>query len=223
MKTYHFLVMLVGTYIWASIPWSWIYAKVFLNTDLRKVGSKNPGWTNLKRVLKFSHFSKFVKIISLIITLTLDIFRGIVPLMVLEVESPYIQIIAITALLGNFFPVFLGIHAGGKGITVGIGLMLMLNSMLGIFTAIYWLTTLFLFQKDIGHASIMGALAAVLLASWNIYYGQDLLYSNITVILIATGIILRHAPNRAELNELIKNMKVKKEANVKKSLGFQES
>ncbi|HPV63696.1 MAG TPA: glycerol-3-phosphate acyltransferase, partial [Fervidobacterium sp.] len=41
-----FFVAVVVSYLIGSIPWSYIFAKLFSGKDLRKVGTKNVGATN---------------------------------------------------------------------------------------------------------------------------------------------------------------------------------
>ena len=67
-----FLVFLLS-YLSGSIPFGLILTKFFLNKDIRKVGSKNIGATNVLRT-----GNKFIASI----TLLFDISKGVAPILI---------------------------------------------------------------------------------------------------------------------------------------------
>mgnify|MGYP003323158657 CR=1 FL=1 len=71
--TIEILLIFSLSYLSGSIPFGLILTKIFLNRDIRKVGSKNIGATNVLRA-----GNKFIAAI----TLLLDIMKGCVPILV---------------------------------------------------------------------------------------------------------------------------------------------
>ena len=113
MKFEIFLVFLLS-YISGSIPFGLILAKTFLNKDIRKTGSKNIGATNVLRTGNKS---------VAILTLLLDIFKGVVPILVTKIYFPnLIYLSGLAAFLGHIFPVWLKFK-GGKGVATYLGII----------------------------------------------------------------------------------------------------
>ena len=69
------LIVLIYSYILGSIPFGLIITKIFLNKDIRKVGSGNIGTTNVLRTGKKS---------LAITTLLLDALKGYVSVLILS-------------------------------------------------------------------------------------------------------------------------------------------
>ena len=78
-----FLIILIS-YIFGSIPFGYILTKVFLNKDIRKLGSGNIGATNALRT-----GNKFIGYL----TLSLDILKAVIPVIYIKIfYSEYIFI-----------------------------------------------------------------------------------------------------------------------------------
>ena len=134
MITEIFLVFFFS-YISGSIPFGLILGKFFLNKDIRKIGSKNIGATNVLRT-----GNKFVAAI----TLLLDIFKGIVPVVITNYYFPnLIYLSGLTAFLGHIFPVWLKFK-GGKGIATYLGIVFALSFKLGLLFCIFWIFIAFI-------------------------------------------------------------------------------
>ena len=127
MITEIFLVFFFS-YISGSIPFGLILGKFFLNKDIRKIGSKNIGATNVLRT-----GNKFVAAI----TLLLDIFKGLVPVVITNYYFPnLIYLSGLTAFLGHIFPVWLKFK-GGKGIATYLGIVFALSFKFGLLFCIF--------------------------------------------------------------------------------------
>ena len=148
-----FLVFLLS-YISGSIPFGLILTKFFLNKDIRKVGSKNIGATNVLR-----SGNKFIAGL----TLFLDIFKGLVPVLITNYYFPsLIYLSGLMAFLGHIFPVWLKFK-GGKGIATYLGIIFALSLKLGFFFFVSWLIVV-LITKYSSLSSIVSALIIFLVS-----------------------------------------------------------
>ncbi len=124
-----FLVFLFS-YISGSIPFGLILTKFFLNKDIREVGSKNIGATNVLRT-----GNKFIAGL----TLSLDIFKGVIPILITNYYFPnLIYLSGLMAFLGHIFPVWLKFK-GGKGVATYLGIVFALSLKFGLFFCISWI------------------------------------------------------------------------------------
>jgi glycerol-3-phosphate acyltransferase PlsY len=114
------LVVIILSYLLGSIPSAIIISRVFKGIDIRDYGSKNPGFTNVYRVLG---------VLPAIIVLIMDIGKGVsAVLLVTQISLDPVtlnlvslKILAgISVILGHVFPIFAGFK-GGKGIATGLG------------------------------------------------------------------------------------------------------
>ena len=90
-----YLIIALGTYLIGSIPFGFLLAKLFLNKDIRDIGSGNIGATNVLRTGN--------KLIGYT-TLLLDISKAILP--VIFIKFNYLDYIYIAS-LSVFFHGFL--------------------------------------------------------------------------------------------------------------------
>ena len=148
-----FLISLFS-YISGSIPYGLIVTKLFLNQDIRKVGSKNIGATNVLRA-----GNKFYAIL----TLWLDIFKGFAPIIITNHYFPnLIYLSGMMAFLGHIFPVWLKFK-GGKGIATYLGIILALSLKLGLIFCLSWIIIV-LITKYSSLSSIISALVIFLIS-----------------------------------------------------------
>ena len=94
----------VVSFFIGAIPFGLILGRVFNHTDIRKAGSGNIGTTNALRVAG-------PKVAAL--TLLLDCLKG----------AMMLGVICLAAVWGHIFSPYLNFH-GGKGIAVGLGVIL---------------------------------------------------------------------------------------------------
>jgi len=133
-------------YAVGSIPFGLLFAKSFGLGDLRKTGSGNIGATNMLRTGG--------KVLGLM-TLIFDVAKGsfaawvvlngdfISPAISIAAPSSLALIIALFAVIGHIFPVWLGFK-GGKGVATYLGVVLIISwPLLLIATAAWLLTALF--------------------------------------------------------------------------------
>jgi glycerol-3-phosphate acyltransferase PlsY len=128
--TTEIITVFIASYLSGSIPFGLILTKIFLNKDLRKIGSKNIGATNVLRTGN-------KKIAGL--TLFLDIVKGIIPILITkEYFTDLIYLSSLAAFLGHIFPVWLRFK-GGKGVATYLGIIFILSFNLGVIFCVSWI------------------------------------------------------------------------------------
>ena len=146
--TIEILLIFSLSYLSGSIPFGLILTKVFLNKDLRKIGSKNIGATNVLRTGN--------KLIAGL-TLMFDITKGVIPvLLTKEYFTDLIYLSSLAAFLGHIFPVWLKFK-GGKGVATYLGIIFVLSLNLSFIFCISWII-ISLITKYSSLSSIMSAL-----------------------------------------------------------------
>ena len=128
--TTEIITVFIASYLSGSIPFGLILTKIFLNKDLRKIGSKNIGATNVLRTGN-------KKVAGL--TLFLDISKGIIPILITkEYFTDLIYLSSLAAFLGHIFPVWLKFK-GGKGVATYLGIIFILSFNLGVTFCLSWI------------------------------------------------------------------------------------
>ena len=142
------IVVLFYSYFLGSIPFGLTITKIFLNQDIRDVGSGNIGTTNVLRTGKKS---------LAVTTLIFDILKGYLSIIItLKYFNDLIYFSALICFIGHIFPVWLKFK-GGKGVATYLGIILALSFNLGIIFTVTWLLISFIFKYS-SLASMIGAL-----------------------------------------------------------------
>ena len=150
-----FLVFLLS-YISGSIPFGLILTKLFLNQDIRDIGSKNIGATNVLRT-----GNKFIAAL----TLFLDISKGVVPVLITNYFFPNLIFLSgLMAFLGHIFPVWIKFK-GGKGVATYLGIIFVLSLKLGLFFCVSWIIVATI-TKYSSLSSILSSLVIFLISFW---------------------------------------------------------
>ena len=144
----YFIVGIVS-YLMGSIPFGLILTKIFLNKDIREIGSGNIGATNALRTgNKLIGYS----------TLILDIAKAIIPVIFVKINYPdLIYIASLCAFLGHVFPVWLKFK-GGKGVATYVGILFSINILLGLIFVTSWGIVFLLFRFS-SLSSIIGSMS----------------------------------------------------------------
>ncbi len=146
--TFEIFLIFFLSYISGSIPFGFILTKLFLNKDIRNIGSKNIGATNVLRT-----GNKFYATL----TLFLDISKGVAPIIITSYYFPdLIYISGLMAFLGHIFPVWMKFK-GGKGVATYLGILFALSLKLGLFFCISWILVV-LISKYSSLSSIIASL-----------------------------------------------------------------
>ena len=172
------------SYLSGSIPFGLILGKFFLNKDIRKIGSKNIGATNVLRT-----GNKFIAFL----TLVLDIFKGVFPVFICGYFFPdLIFLSALSAFLGHIFPIWLK-FIGGKGVATYLGTIFALSLKLGIIFCLSWIIIAFLTRYS-SLSAIISSLIVFVFSFSNINFELNS-YLFITFIII----LLTHKQNIARI------------------------
>jgi glycerol-3-phosphate acyltransferase PlsY len=188
-----YLVIGIASYLMGSIPFGLILTKLFLNKDIREIGSGNIGATNALRTgNKLIGYS----------TLLLDIAKAIIPVIYVKLNYPdLIYIASLCAFLGHVFPIWLKFK-GGKGVATYVGILFSINIILGLVFVSSWVF-IFLLSK---YSSLSSIIASLLVPIYILITGQinDAIFFAIMFILI----FFTHREN-------IKRLKNKEESKTK--------
>jgi glycerol-3-phosphate acyltransferase PlsY len=119
------LYFAMAGYLLGAVPFGKIIAQMAAKIDITQRGSRNIGATNVARELGLKWG---------LLTLTLDVLKGLVPVLVFmaisfkgDVSSQLgLAVVSLCPLLGHQFSVFMGFR-GGKGVATALGIYLALS------------------------------------------------------------------------------------------------
>jgi glycerol-3-phosphate acyltransferase PlsY len=126
------VVLIAIAYLAGSVPFGLLIARLTGNVDLRRVGSGNIGATNVLRAVGKG---------AAALTLIGDIGKGAAAVMLargLGASSWVLAAVALAAVLGHLFPIFLGFR-GGKGVATTLGVVLAAMPAVGGLLILVWL------------------------------------------------------------------------------------
>lgn len=112
-------VAVVAAYLLGSLPWSYLIVRLHRGIDVRTIGSKSAGATNVLRAS-----GKWAALLALL----LDAAKGAAAVLLaraLDVGSWWLAAAAVAAVAGHVFPLFLGFR-GGKGVATAAGVLALL-------------------------------------------------------------------------------------------------
>lgn len=175
------ILLVIGSYLLGSIPFSLLIGKLFYKKDIREFGSGNVGSTNTFRILGKK---------AGILVLLLDMLKGVLPVlaaMALDTDI-HVLIFGFVATMGHVFPVFLKFK-GGKAVATSSGAVLAYNPIVFIILLTLFLLTLKI-SKYVSLSSIVAAVSflAISLIIWDPFM-------IIISVIISIVIIIRHASN----------------------------
>lgn len=174
------VIGLMGGYALGSVPFGLVFTKWAGLGDIRDIGSKSIGATNVLRTgrkgLAFA-------------TLVCDSGKGAVAVLLFSFLSPFAALgAALGSVLGHLYPIWLEFK-GGKGVATAFGVLLVLTPVAGILSGGLWLACALLFR-----ISSLSALVACLFAPLfaGLVYGGA--YAAVTFIL-AILVFVKHKEN----------------------------
>jgi glycerol-3-phosphate acyltransferase PlsY len=181
------VLMAMAGYLLGSIPFGLVVSNAMGLPDPRTVGSKNVGFTN---VLRMSGKK------AGILTLIGDMGKGWVmgwTAMHWLTDERFIMLVALSAILGHIFSLFLNFK-GGKGVATALGVVLGLSPSIGFLLLLIWLGAVAIWRYSSG-----GALAAFgffpVLAIVNEQRPEFLVFS----LVVSTLIWFKHKDNIVRL------------------------
>ena len=156
------------SYCLGSIPFSYIWAKVFSGIDIRKVGSKNVGTTNV--VLSSGLIPGLLSCLG-------DAGKGALAVLFARAVAPEsltMQFVAcLAAVVGHNWPIWLGFHGGG-GLATSIGGLLMLSASSVIYMVAFWGVTYVItrhkYFSSVASCGAVGVFLGLVEHSWDYFF-----------------------------------------------------
>lgn len=179
---------LAGAYLLGSVPFGLIIYRIKEGGDIREKGSGNIGASNIFRLvgLKLG-----------ILTLLLDMAKGIIPLLVARhnLDSPsLVFLVGAAAVFGHMFPLYL-LFRGGKGVATFLGVTgVFFYPAFGVFLGLFFAVVYF--TRLISLASLT-AVAGVFF----LFLFTQHVWISMAAFLLALLIVYRH---RGNIHRLLK-------------------
>lgn len=181
----------VASYLLGAVPFGLLVARA-KGIDIRSVGSKNIGATNV-----FRSVSKPLGIL----TFVLDALKGLTPSLVFpmiirhlahQVPSANLGLcFGVLAIAGHNWPVYLGFR-GGKGVATSAGALLGVTPLAILAGLVGWIGALVL-TRYVSVASMFAAFVAVI-AGWILYLHISWVIPTV-LTLLGAAIVVRHRAN----------------------------
>ncbi len=169
------LLFILLTYLIASIPFGFIVGKLS-GKDITKEGSGNIGATNVARTIGKK---------AGVIVLLLDALKGFIPVYIskLYFDDQFVAVIAIVAIIGHCYSIFMKFK-GGKGVATGLGVLLALSPKVALIVITLWLG-IFLTTGYVSLASVISAFMSWIMMNYveaNYYYTIAALISSVIIV-----------------------------------------
>ncbi len=193
--------LIIIFYLIGSLPFALILTKLSGFGDIRNIGSGNVGATNVLRT-----GNKYLAFI----VLSLDIVKGFIPLIILQVYFADLSLInkiilGHFAIIGHIFPIWLKFK-GGKGVATYIGFLFSINPFIGLLFLVLWMVVALSTKY-----SSLGSLTSILIAPIYFIFVNFNLYIGIFFIYLTFLIFLKHTENiKRLLNKTESKIKLSK-------------
>jgi len=148
MEIVFIIIFLIGSYVLGSILFAIPVTKLVLGKDIRQLGNKNPGTSNVVRSVGMPWG---------LLVMILDATKGLLPIIIARItfltgNSFYdwfmLYIIGIFAVAGHCRPVFNKFKKGGGGIGTMLGVSLFFIPVEFILSLLIGVIVTFVFMKD---------------------------------------------------------------------------
>ena len=164
------------SYLIGSIPFGLILTKIFLNKDIRDIGSGNIGATNVLRTGN--------KIIGYL-TLSLDVLKAVIPVLYIKFNYPeLVYVSSLSVFLGHVFPLWLKFK-GGKGVATYVGILFSINYILGFVFVTSWLI-IFLVLRYSSLGSILATFIIPIFILFNPNYENEYFFTIMFILILFT-------------------------------------
>jgi len=175
-------LMIVGGYLFGSIPTGYLLCKYIRGIDIRLYGSRNIGSTNVKRVCG----NKLGRLVLL-----LDILKAAIPVFVSKyVTSGEFVIIStgIAAIAGHNWTVWLKFR-GGKGIAATFGTLVAIHFPVALTAAAVW----YLLERATRYVSVASIVSIGLTPFWMWIWNMPSIYIKMSFIISLLSVITHRA------------------------------
>ncbi|MFZ3419983.1 glycerol-3-phosphate 1-O-acyltransferase PlsY [Vibrio harveyi] len=175
------LIMTMAAYLLGSISSAVLICRLLRLPDPRKVGSNNPGATNVLRIGGKGAASA---------VLLFDMLKGTIPVWsgyFLGIDPIILGVIAIAACLGHMYPIFFHFK-GGKGVATALGAIAPIGLDLTGLVMLTWLSVALLFRY-----SSLAALVTVLVTPFYAWMFKP--QYTLPVAMLCCLIVFKHHQN----------------------------
>lgn len=155
-------ILLLSAYLLGSVPFGYLIGKEVAKIDVRRMGSGNVGATNVLRIVGMK---------PAVAVLLLDMAKGCLPVLlglVLGAPPKVLGAVAVAAVVGHVFPVYLRFR-GGKGVATAIGAFLPLAPAAAL-ASIATFGVILAWKRYVSLASV---LASVSFPAWVYLFGRS--------------------------------------------------
>jgi len=184
MKHYiYYFLTIFFSYLIGSIPFGWLYVKIFLKKEIRKIGSGNIGATNVYRAAGF---------LPAVFVFLLDFFKGFfVACFVSKYFSySYLTVVSgVFVIIGHTNSVFLKFK-GGKGVATTAGVISFFFPKLLVLSLFVFMVIFFL-SKTVSLSSLISAF----FFTSCVFLTQKVLIYRIFILFVFLLILLKHRSN----------------------------
>ncbi len=187
-----FILCMLAGYFLGSINFAIIISKEKYGDDVRELGSKNAGMTNMLRnygaeAAKYTLLGDFGKTLA----------SYLVGTAIFGIRGAYFA--CFMCVLGHVFPIYYRFR-GGKGIVCAATMILLLDPLAFLIIAVIFFIVLF-GTKYMSLASIMAAMIYPIAHQWMIGYIKSRIWlpSTIFAVMTAALVLWRHYPNMKRL------------------------
>jgi len=182
-------VLIAAGYLCGSIPFGLILFKLVKGKDVREFGSGNIGATNVARNGGWG--------VGLATGL-LDVAKGLVPVLIslmmgLPADSWTPAIVAVAAIVGHMFPVWLGFK-GGKGVATACGVFFGLSWQVALVALVAFVAAIYFF-RIVSLGSLIAAVSFGIAAFTLGYYVGMSFQLQIAALVAVLLIVFKHHEN----------------------------
>jgi acyl phosphate:glycerol-3-phosphate acyltransferase len=148
--------LLILAYLIGSFSSAYWFVKWFRNSDIRKLGSKNAGATNVFRVFgyKLAIPVFIIDVVKAFAAMQLVYFSNIENELI---NTVFFLALGIAAFVGHVFPVFSSFK-GGKGVACFLGIVLAVDPLIAFFAVLVFVIVL-LVSQTVSVSSLIASFA----------------------------------------------------------------
>jgi acyl phosphate:glycerol-3-phosphate acyltransferase len=179
-------IALVAAYVVGSIDFAVIVARMH-GVDIHKVGSGNPGASNVLRSI--GRLPAAMVLVGDTLKGVIGAAMGMIAAGSVDFQVEWAFLAGLAAVVGHCYPVFHRFR-GGKGVATGLGVLLFTVPIVGVIVVAGWLILVKL-TKTASISSLIAVAASVPLAIWQGVEGMSLVWLLATVVLV----VWRHRAN----------------------------
>ncbi|MBE9531440.1 MAG: glycerol-3-phosphate 1-O-acyltransferase PlsY [Proteobacteria bacterium] len=188
------IILIVVAYLIGAVPVGLIVAKLMGKADPRESGSGNIGATNVNRTLGKG---------AGIATLIGDVLKGAGPtyyvIYFAAGSADLISLVALSAIVGHLFPIYLGFK-GGKGVATTLGVLVVVSPLAALICVTFFAVIVLVTR----YVSLGSMYAAVTMPLALAFIPGKLYFAPVSVF-IAMLIVFKHKENMKRLKDRTEN------------------